>query len=451
MKYDFLSRLSLDKIPEPSAWQRTAAILAALTLGGVLLCGSETNPVALAKHRSEQAKGQIAALRKQAEEHPKDAQRWVALAAECRNNTLLREGLEAARQALSLEPGLVPALIEASRMEETPAAALVLAEKAVSLDPASAEAHTALASAARRDKQYDRAIREATAALKLQPKFYWAHQTLGVTYHAQQRTNDVEREFRQAIRCAPERATPHVSLAKTLFFMGRFQESIRSFEEALRCRPEAAEVYLYLADAAQHAGALGVGIEACQTGAHVCGALGSNQVQIALYHVSRGQLHHQAGQYREAAASFQEAVACDAETVSYRARLANSLEKAGRRKEAVKAAEAGLNLDPLDPACHYARGMALVGLRNLNGAIENWKVLAESGNPRAEALGQAIVKHGGELPPADDRAMSLDWTPPQPEPSYFGTYDDGRPVSQGQQIERYVRYLEDKARRAREE
>jgi Tfp pilus assembly protein PilF len=105
---------------------------------------------------------------------------------------------------------------------------------AIKLEPSNEKAHFALANVLLRERQFDDALRHYREAVKIHPNFAEAHQNLGLIFTAQGRLDEAIEHFRNALRAKPEFAEAHENLGKALARQGKNDEAAQHYQEALR-------------------------------------------------------------------------------------------------------------------------------------------------------------------------------------------------------------------------
>jgi serine/threonine-protein kinase len=107
------------------------------------------------------------------------------------------------------------------------------AEKAVELDPNSAEAHASLA-AVKLDYDWDRegADREVRRALELNPGFAWARHWLAHTLEVRDRLEDALFEMRSALALDPLNIPINWDVGNELVLLGRYDEAEKHLKKA---------------------------------------------------------------------------------------------------------------------------------------------------------------------------------------------------------------------------
>jgi TolB-like protein/DNA-binding winged helix-turn-helix (wHTH) protein len=164
-----------------------------------------------------------------------------------------RKAMEYFRRAIEVEPTYAPAysgladcyrLLGGPGWEVEPPGDLLKkgkadAERALSLDPDSSEAHAVL-SMVTLDYDWDRAAaeREALEAIRLNPNSVQAHQYYSAVLTTMNRPDDAIREARRALELDPLSATAGTTLAIRYWYAGRIDEAGAQFLKTLDVNPE---------------------------------------------------------------------------------------------------------------------------------------------------------------------------------------------------------------------
>jgi TolB-like protein/Tfp pilus assembly protein PilF len=129
------------------------------------------------------------------------------------------------------------------------------AEKAVELDPNSAEAHTSLG-AVKLDYDWDRegAQRELQRAMQLNPGFAWARHWYAHALESQNRMEDALKEMRAALALDPLNIPINWDIGNELICLGRFDEAVRHLRKAYDLFPKVPTIGLVLVAALNRAG-----------------------------------------------------------------------------------------------------------------------------------------------------------------------------------------------------
>jgi TolB-like protein/Tfp pilus assembly protein PilF len=129
------------------------------------------------------------------------------------------------------------------------------AEKAVELDPNSAEAHTSLG-AVKLDYDWDRegAQRELQRAMQLNPGFAWARHWYAHALESQNRMEDALKEMRAALALDPLNIPINWDIGNELICLGRFDEAVRHLRKAYDLFPKVPTIGLVLVAALNRTG-----------------------------------------------------------------------------------------------------------------------------------------------------------------------------------------------------
>ncbi len=154
---------------------------------------------------------------------------------------LLRQAREAAEKAVELNPASSEAHRALAHVHNNAfsfPAARQEAEKALALNPNDAESWYLLGQAATTVPDLDRAEICYNNALKLDPRNAMVHNSLGWYVYLERKWYDKAAEaFKRAIQISPDFADAHDSLGEAYFRMGRFAEAAEAFRKALDLQP----------------------------------------------------------------------------------------------------------------------------------------------------------------------------------------------------------------------
>jgi tetratricopeptide (TPR) repeat protein len=119
-----------------------------------------------------------------------------------------------------------------------PHEALAPLEKAVSLQPQSAEAHNDLGMALATLDRPGEAIAHFEKAIALKPDFAAAHNNLGNALKAERRLGEAIRHFKEAIALRPDYPLAEFNLAGALAKQERHDDAVEHYRKALAARPD---------------------------------------------------------------------------------------------------------------------------------------------------------------------------------------------------------------------
>ncbi len=164
-----------------------------------------------------------------------------------------RKAIEYFQRAISIDPAYAPAhsgladcyrLLGAPGWEVDQPADLLRkakagAERALQLDPESSEAHAVL-SMVKLDYEWDLpgSEREVLEAIRLNPSSVQAHQYYSSTLTTMGRTEDAIREARRAMELDPKSAIAGATLGIRYWYGGQIDEAIAEFNKTLEANPE---------------------------------------------------------------------------------------------------------------------------------------------------------------------------------------------------------------------
>jgi len=118
--------------------------------------------------------------------------------------------------------------------------------EAITLNPASAEAHTNLGWALFSQGLYEEGASEARKAIEIKPDLSDAHLTLGAALQLMGKVDEAIAEDRVAIKYGPTSISPHINLGNALNRKGMRDEAISEIRYALSLNPNFAEGYVSL-------------------------------------------------------------------------------------------------------------------------------------------------------------------------------------------------------------
>lgn len=186
---------------------------------------------------------------------------------ERRGETNLAQAITRYEGALALQPefaaayaGLARAWLErglwgAVEFRQTEGPARMAAERALELEPDSADAHAVAALVyAFYDSAWITAEREFRRAIDLDPNSVYAHRFLGVCLEALGRFPEAIEEEQRALALDPVSATIESEYARVLFRARKFDESVRHFQRAMELDPQDFGAYTRLAEVYEQTG-----------------------------------------------------------------------------------------------------------------------------------------------------------------------------------------------------
>ncbi len=132
------------------------------------------------------------------------------------------------------------------------------AERAVELDPNSAEAHTSLGAVKLDyDGDIEGAQREVRRALEINPNFGWARHWLAHTLEAQQHFDEAMKEMRAALSLDPLSVPIQWDIGNELLLTGRYADADRQLKQAAELFPNVSTIAYMRMEALVREGKLG--------------------------------------------------------------------------------------------------------------------------------------------------------------------------------------------------
>ncbi len=120
-------------------------------------------------------------------------------------------------------------------------------QKALGIDPNSAEAHYNMGNALACLRRFDEAIDQFQQALKITPNEAKIYQNLGVAMQFRDKIDEEIARFERIVESEPGNAHAHNFLGNALGARGRLAEAITQYQIAMKIAPEDAEVQNNLA------------------------------------------------------------------------------------------------------------------------------------------------------------------------------------------------------------
>jgi tetratricopeptide (TPR) repeat protein len=255
-------------------------------------------------------------------------------------------------------------------------AAIAEWNKALEMDPDSAEAHNNLGVLLTRKGSFDQAMTHFRRATELKPDYAQAHYNLGGIFSRQGRWDEAIAEWQRTIQSNPEFVDAHNLLGMALARKGRLDEAIAQWRKAEEVDPGDAEV---------------------------CNNLGSALVRL--------------GRLDEAIAQLRTALEVRPDYVQAHYALGVALVQTGRFDEAIAHWRRALELKPDYPEAHYSLGRTLYLRGGTAEAMAHWREALRIApddlsvvNQTAWALAtcpDAPVRNGPEAVRLAERAVEL--------------------------------------------
>ena len=127
-------------------------------------------------------------------------------------------------------------------------------EKALSIHPNYADAHSQLGLAHYRDGAKQKAMHSYERSLQLNKNNAKVYSNMGIIYFEAKQLDKAEEVYRKAVKIDPKFVDALRNLGSVLAMKGNFPESIKHFENAIKYNPDDATLHLYLGQATRDGG-----------------------------------------------------------------------------------------------------------------------------------------------------------------------------------------------------
>jgi tetratricopeptide (TPR) repeat protein len=315
----------------------------------------------------------------------------------------IKEAIADLNKAAGLAPDLIDVYIQRSkaydelawrlfqvddrRQEELLAASASDAEKALDLNPKSAEAHAQMASVCESKEDIDRGIEEATKAITLKPDCEDAYFMRGILQNQKcmrgikgSDRSQAMKDLDKAIELDPRDFRPYCARGEILFLLGKTDEGAEDFAKSLELDPE-------------------------QTGAH-------NNLGWAIYvraQTALAQGRQDEGQrlLKESEDHYKESLRIDPKNAAAHNNYALLLISTNRRDEGIKHLKEALRLSPDYPAAHSNLAHNYMIMREFTEAVEQFgEYLKRSPNDMSARANHAYCL--GELGKTDEALAEVE-------------------------------------------
>ncbi len=228
--------------------------LAAVLLAGVSLAGAQTIDQRLARvgadlfARAEHADADIAELKAILAEDPKSATAHALLGLAYlakRSPDLVGEAAGELRQAIDLDPSLIPARLYLARLYldiGRPERASDELQSALSVMPQQPQLQALLAESQRQLGKPDAALDLSAQALKADPSLMEARYYQGLALYDLKRRDEAIQTFESLLQAGGTRPEVYGSLGRAYLAAGRLDDAIKSLTDGLRLDPRADSV-----------------------------------------------------------------------------------------------------------------------------------------------------------------------------------------------------------------
>ncbi len=259
---------------------------------------------------------------------------------------------------------------EASRAQGKIAAAVDAAQRALALDPESAEALSCLAHALRGQGRLDEARGAASRAVEISPRLASAWFNLGAVQVAQGETVQGIESYRRALELDPEFAEAWSNLGGALGASGDSSGEIAAYQRAVRINPQLAPVWSNLGSALLEAGDTEQALAACRRAVEL-------DPESAVAWSNLGNAYHEHGGDAEAVRACERALRLAPELAEAWSNLGCALLEQGAIEKSLAAHGRGLELLPHDARAHYNLGIAQERCQQHEAAVASYRRAVE--------------------------------------------------------------------------
>ena len=179
--------------------------------------------------------------------------------------------------------------------------ALANMQKAATLSPNEAEAHSNLGVILQDLGQLDAAVVSYRRALEIKPDFAEAHSNLGNALRDLWQLDDAVASYRRALEIKPDYAEAHSNLGIALRDLGQLDAAVVSYRRALEIKPDYAEAHSNLGNALRNLGKIDAALGSCSHALQI-------KPDCAEMHVNFGNALKDVGRLDEAEASYRRAL-----------------------------------------------------------------------------------------------------------------------------------------------
>ena len=219
-------------------------------------------------------------------------------------------------------------------------------QKAVTLSPKDAQAHSNLGNTLKELGRLEEAEESYRQAIALKPDYADAYSNLGVTLKELGRLNEAEESYRQAIALKPDYAQAHSNLGNTLKELGRLEEAEESYRQAIALKPDYAEAYSNLGVTLHELGRL----NEAEEGYRQAIALKPDYAEA---YFNLGVTLKEQGRLGEAEEAYRQAIALKSDSAKAHNNLGITLQEQGRLDEAKSSYRQAITLKPDYAEAHF--------------------------------------------------------------------------------------------------
>jgi tetratricopeptide (TPR) repeat protein len=220
---------------------------------------------------------------------------WIQASYWRNSESLWTRSLDLAGNAVT-ENGFGTALIENGRLDE----GIAHYQKALEINPGSAEAHYNLGNALVQKGQADEAIAHFQKALDLEPDLADAHNNLGTVLQQRGRLDEAMIHFQKTLEIDPDYAEAHSNLGYILHLRGNVDEAIAHYQSALEINPGLLETRLNLGIAFGQKGEMNAALAQFQQAVKINPGSAKAQNDLGLALLQGGKVEESIGHFQKA-------------------------------------------------------------------------------------------------------------------------------------------------------
>ena len=248
--------------------------------------------------------------------------------------------------------------------------AIRLCQKALKLDPRSAEAHDHLGDLLMRKGMIEEGKAHFAKAIECQPEYTAAYNNLGLALYNEGKLEEAIELYRKAVEIDPEEGNAHNNWGNALLILGEFDQAIEHYRKALEVDPRDVLVHSNLALSLSSLGKFDQAIE------HYRKALEINPKHVPAYD-GWGDALANLGKLDQAIAQYRKALEINPQSDSSLYNLGNALMKLGKLEQAIEHYSKALEINPKHAATHNNLGLALAQRGEFRQAIEHYSKALE--------------------------------------------------------------------------
>ena len=209
-------------------------------------------------------------------------------------------------------------------------------EKAVTLNPQSADAQNMLGQVLLQQGDFDHATEHFRTLIKLRPRLAIAHAYLAQSLQAKSLLDDAVAEYRVAVKLAPSEPKAHQALGRALSLQQKTDEAIAELQQAVTLAP-----------------------------------------QEQGFHDELGALLAQESKFADAEKEFREALKLNSDYEPALLHLGVTFSSEGKRRDALETFDRAIKLDPKDAMAWYYRGRTLEADSDPQEALHSYEHAVE--------------------------------------------------------------------------